>query len=57
MANGKVGRPKKDKKDIVKNQLIAVDYSDYLKIKQISIDENQQIKEVFHEMLTRLFLI
>ena len=49
----KAGRPKLAEEDKVKNQLIAVDYADYLKIKKISDESNKKLKTVVHDIISK----
>lgn len=48
----KVGRPKKNPEELVENQLIAIDYKDYEKIKIESIATGKSIKEIIKNMVT-----
>lgn len=49
-----MGRPKKNEEDLVKNQLIAIDKSDYRKIKIKSIETNEPIKVVIKRLVESL---
>ena len=46
------GRPKKAEHEKVKNQLIAVDMSDYLRLKEAISNRDVKLKEAFAEMVT-----
>lgn len=47
----KRGRPAKSDNEKVKNKLIAIDLSDYKKLKIYCLNKKQNIKVVIHELL------
>lgn len=46
------GRPPKKPEDRARYQLVAVDYNDYVILKQLSQKESLTIKELVHRLLT-----
>ena len=50
----RMGRPKKDPADKVRNQLIAIDYTDYKKIKVVAENNNTEIKVVVKNLVKTL---
>lgn len=51
---GKIGRPKKDAADKVKNHIISVDYADYLIIKSYCVRNKINIKSLISELIKDL---
>lgn len=50
----KIGRPKKDVSEKVKNHIIAVDYADYLAIKSYCVRNKINIKSLISELVKDL---
>ena len=50
----KIGRPKKDASEKVKNHIIAVDYADYLTIKSYCVRNRINIKALVSELIRDL---
>lgn len=49
----KAGRPRINPEDKVKNQLVAIDYNDYRKIKVKAIESQQEIKVVIKKLVDK----
>lgn len=47
----KMGRPKKDESEKVRNHIISVGYADYLRIKSYCVKNNIQIKELISNLI------
>lgn len=47
----KMGRPKKEEADKVRNHIISVDYMDYMRIKSYCSKNSIQIKELISSLL------
>lgn len=47
----KMGRPKKEESDKVRNHIISVDYMDYMRIKSYCSKNSIQIKEFISSLL------
>lgn len=47
----KMGRPKKEEADKVRNHIISVDYMDYMRIKSYCSKNSIQVKELISSLL------
>ena len=50
----RTGRPKKKEEDLVKNQLVAIDYADYIKIKVKSEETQEPIKVIIKKLVKNI---
>lgn len=51
---GKIGRPRKEEAEKVKNHIISVDYADYLIIKSYCVRNKTSIKSLISELIKDL---
>ena len=51
----RTGRPKKKEEDLIKNQLVAIDYADYIKIKVKSEETQEPIKVIIKKLVKNIY--